>query len=86
MLFLARLPYFLCILLLKKNHFGKKSQTETLPDKIWGRFLFFPVFTIITIIAMIMTFQYTKNEVQANVLYSISLGIGCDEYICIFPD
>lgn len=44
----------LCILLLKK-HFGKKS-TETLPDKIWGRFLFFPVFTIITIIAMIMSF------------------------------
>ena len=40
-----------------------------------GRFLFFPVFTIITIIAMIMTFQYTKNEVQANVLYSISLGL-----------
>lgn len=63
----------LCILLLKK-HFGKKS-TETLSDKIWGRFLFFPVFTIITIIAMIMTFQYTKNEVQANVLYSISLGL-----------
>ena len=27
------------------------------------------------IIAMIMTFQYTKNEVQANVLYSISLGL-----------
>ena len=24
---------------------------------------------------MIMTFQYTKNEVQANVLYSISLGL-----------
>ena len=37
--------------------------------------MFFPVFTIITIIAMIMTFQYTKNEVQANVLYSISLGL-----------
>ena len=52
-----------------------KKSIETLPDKIWGRFLFFPVFTIITIIAMIMTFQYTKNEVQANVLYSISLGL-----------
>ena len=24
---------------------------------------------------MIMTFPYTKNEVQANVLYSISLGL-----------
>ena len=69
----SKITVFLCILLLKK-HFGKKS-TETLPDKIWGRFLFFPVFTIITIIAMIMTFQYTKNEVQANVLYSISLGL-----------
>lgn len=39
-----------------------KKSTETLPDKIWGRFLFFPVFTIITIIAMIMTFQYTKMK------------------------
>ena len=69
----SKITVFLCILLLKK-YFGKKS-TETLPDKIWGRFLFFPVFTIITIIAMIMTFQYTKNEVQANVLYFISLGL-----------
>lgn len=35
----SKITVFLCILLLKK-HFGKKS-TETLPDKIWGRFLFF---------------------------------------------
>ncbi len=69
-----------------KKTLWKKKSTETLPDKIWGRFLFFPVFTIITIIAMIMTFQYTKNEVQANVLYFISLGLAVMNIFVIFPD
>lgn len=56
-----------------KKHFGKKS-TETLPDKIWGRFLFSCIYN---------NYNYSndydvsiyKNEVQANVLYSISLGL-----------
>ena len=37
--------------------------------------LFFPVFTIITIITLLMEFQYTENEMQANALYSISFGM-----------
>lgn len=57
---------FLCIILIKKQ-FGKKS-TEVLTDAEWTKFLFFPVFTIITIITLLMEFQYTENEMQANAL------------------
>ena len=64
---------FLCIILIKKQ-FGKKS-TEVLTDAEWTKFLFFPVFTIITIITLLMEFQYTENEMQANALYSISFGM-----------
>lgn len=45
---------FLCIILIKKQ-FGKKS-TEVLTDAEWTKFLFFPVFTIITIITLLMEF------------------------------
>ena len=69
----SKIIVFLCILLLKKQ-FGSKS-TDMLSDEAWIRFLFFPVFTIITIIAMLITFQYTENEMQAYVLYSVSLGM-----------
>lgn len=56
-----------------KKQFGKKS-TEVLTDAEWTKFLF-PVFTIITIITLLMEFQYTENEMQANALYSISFGM-----------
>ena len=69
----SKVILFLCILLVKKQ-FGHKS-TEMLADAEWTRFLFFPVFTIITIVAMLMTFQYTENEAQAYALYSIALGM-----------
>lgn len=64
---------FLCILLVKKQ-FGKKP-TEMLADTGWIKFLFFPFYTIITIIAMLVTFQYTENQSQANTIYSIALGM-----------
>lgn len=64
---------FLCIILIRKQ-FGKKS-TEVLADAEWIKFLFFPIFTIIVIFALLMTFQYTENENQANALYSIAFGM-----------
>ncbi len=69
----SKVILFLCILLVKKQ-FGHKS-TEMLADAEWIKFLFFPVFTIVTIVAMLMTFQYTENKAQAYVLYSIALGM-----------
>ncbi len=70
---LSKIIMFLCILLVKKQ-FGKKS-TEILEDTEWTRFLFFPIFTIIIIISMIVTFPYTENQMQAYVLYIISFGL-----------
>ena len=70
---LSKIVLFLCVLLVKKQ-FGKKS-TEKLEDTVWARFFFFPIFTIFTIVAMIITFPYTDNRMQAHVLYIISFGI-----------
>lgn len=70
---LSKIVLFLCVLLVKKQ-FGKKS-TERLEDASWTRFLFFPIFTVFTIVAMIVTFPYTANRMQAHVLYIISFGI-----------
>lgn len=69
----SKVILFLCILVVKKQ-FGKKS-TEMLADTEWTRFLFFPFFTIITVVAMLMIFQYTENQAQANALYSIAFGM-----------
>ena len=57
-----------------RKKIGKKS-TEGLADAEWIRFLFFPVFTIITVAAIIMAFPYIKDGVQANVLYMIAFGL-----------
>lgn len=69
----GKIALFLCILLIKKQ-FGKKTM-EMLADTEWTRFLFFPSFTVITIAAMIMTFPYTENQTQENVLYTIAFGM-----------
>lgn len=69
----GKIVLFLCIMLIKKQ-FGKR-KTERLSDTQWIRFLFFPIFTIITIAAMIMTFQYIENETQVKVLYTIAFGM-----------
>lgn len=69
----GKIALFLCVLLIKKQ-FGKKTM-EMLADTEWTRFLFFPSFTIITIAAMIMTFPYTENQTQENVLYTIAFGM-----------
>ncbi len=64
---------FICILLIKRQ-FGKKS-TEVLPDSWWIKFLFFPIFTVVTIAFMIAFFPYTEKQTQAQVLYAIAFGM-----------
>lgn len=64
---------FICILLIKKQ-FGKKS-TEVLSDSWWIKFLFFPLFTVITIAFLIAYFPYTEKQSQAQVLYAIAFGM-----------
>lgn len=70
---LGKAVLFVCILILRKQ-FGKKS-TEMLVDTEWLRFLFFPVFTIIVIWAMISVFGNLQSKEQANVLFIIAFGM-----------
>lgn len=69
----GKIALFICILLIKRQ-FGKKT-TEVLTDSWWNKFLFFPIFTIITIAVMIAFFPYTENQTQAEVLYAIAFGM-----------
>lgn len=69
----GKIILFLCVLLIRKQ-FGKKL-IDVLGDAEWIRFLFFPVFTVIIIAAIIMTFPYIKDPKQANVLYIIAVGM-----------
>lgn len=69
----GKMILFLCVIMIKKQ-FGRK-KIGMIADTEWLRFLFFPVFTIIIIIALTMTFPYINNEKQANVLYTIAFGM-----------
>lgn len=64
---------FICILAIKRQ-FGKKL-TDILEDSWWVKFLFFPIFTVITIALMIAYFPYTEAQAQAQVLYAIAFGM-----------
>ena len=70
---LAKIILFLCVIIIKK-YFGKK-KAEILVDSEWIRFLFFPVFTIVIISAITMTFKYVENPTQAMVLYLMAFGM-----------
>lgn len=69
----GKIILFICILLIKRQ-FGKKS-TEVLKDTWWIKFLFFPIFTDITIAFMIAFFPYTEKQAQAQVLYAIAFSM-----------
>lgn len=68
---LAKIMLFLCVLLIRKK-VGDKS-TDVLGNTDWLRFIFFPVFTIFTIIAMITTSGNVENQKQENVFLVIAL-------------
>ena len=56
----GKILLFLCVLSIRKK-IGKKS-TEGLADAEWIRFLFFPVFTIITVAAIIMVLLHMWQD------------------------
>lgn len=70
---LGKAILFLCILIIRKQ-FGKKT-TEMLFDIEWLKFLFFPVFTIAIISAILAVFEYVDIPKQANLLYLIAFGM-----------
>lgn len=70
---LAKIILFFLILIIRK-WFGKKTM-EMMSDKEWLRFLFFPIFTIATISAMMSAFKYIQTIEQANLLFIIAFGM-----------
>ena len=70
---LAKIVLFLLVLIIRK-WFGKKSM-EMLSDTEWLRFLFFPLFTIVAISAMLSVFGYVQTVEQANLLFVIAFGM-----------
>lgn len=70
---LGKVVLFLVILIIRKQ-FRKKSMEEML-DTEWLRFLFFPIFTIVAISAMLSAFGYVQTIEQANLLSIITFGM-----------
>lgn len=71
-LLLGKVILFLSILLIRKLF--SKRETEILVDAEWLKFLFFPVFTIAMIVAMLTYFRYIETPEQAGVLVIIAIG------------
>lgn len=67
---LAKILLFMVVLMIRKKIGGRSS--EVLMDIDWLRFIFFPVFSIFTIIAMIITSGSVKNQKQENVFLVIA--------------
>ena len=70
---LGKATLFFIILVIRKK-LGKKSM-EMMLDTEWLRFLFFPVFTIVSISAMLSVFEYIQTVEQANLLAIIAFGM-----------
>ena len=70
---LAKVILFFVVLIIRKL-FGKKSM-EMMLDTEWLRFLFFPIYTIAAIYAMLTVFGYVQTVEQANLLFFIAFGM-----------
>ena len=70
---LVKVILFFLILVIRKR-FAKKSMEKML-DTEWLRFLFFPIFTIAAITAMLSVFKYVQTVEQANLLAVIAFGM-----------
>ncbi|MBD5535926.1 MAG: GHKL domain-containing protein [Lachnospiraceae bacterium] len=70
---LVKVILFFLILVIRKR-FAKKSMEKML-DTEWLRFLFFPIFTIAAISAMLSVFEYVQTVEQANLLAIIAFGM-----------
>lgn len=70
---LGKVVLFLLILIIRKQ-FRKKSM-EVMLDTEWFRFLFFPLFTIAAISAMLSVFDNIQTVEQANLLAIIAFGM-----------
>jgi len=70
---LVKVIMFFLVLVIRKQ-FARKSMEKML-DTEWLRFLFFPIFTITAISAMLSVFEYVQTIEQANLLAVIAFGM-----------
>lgn len=78
----SKVILFLCVLIVKKK-MGHKS-TELLTDTEWVRFLFFPIFTILTVAGMITTMSYVENQMEARILLVIAFGMAAMNLVVFY--
>lgn len=79
---LGKMILYLSIIIIKKK-FGKKSS-EMLVDIEWIKFLFFPIFTIVIISAMLSVFGYVERSEQANLLFIIAFGMAAMNIVVFY--
>lgn len=69
--------------LIIRNHMEKKSLAM-LADTEWLRFIFFPIFTICVITAMIKMSEDIKNKAQENLFFVIACGLAGMNIVVFF--
>ncbi len=65
----------LLLIVLAMKMRSDKKKGRGLVETEWIRFVFFPVFTIISVLSMAVAFSNIQNMSQANVLYAIAFGM-----------
>lgn len=70
---LIKVVLFFLILIIRKKF--EKQSMQVMLDTEWLRFLFFPIFTIAAISAMLSVFKYVQTTEQANLLSIIAFGM-----------
>ncbi|MBR6697850.1 MAG: GHKL domain-containing protein [Lachnospiraceae bacterium] len=73
MLIINILALFICILLIKRR--VQYVSSDHLDKETWLRFVFIPIYTIITILAIVKSFKSLEDAGQLMVLYMVSFGL-----------
>lgn len=70
---LTKMVLFLLVIIIK--NLLRRSQLEYLEDVAWLKFMFFPIFTICIIIALISKPELMINENQKQIFWVVALGL-----------
>lgn len=79
---LGKMVLYLSVIIIKKK-FGKKPS-KMFVDIEWLKFLFFPIFTIVIISAMLAGFGYVERLEPANLLFIIAFGMAVMNIVVFF--
>lgn len=71
---LGRVSVFGVIMIIKKN-WNKNNSLSLISDSQWLRFLYFPIMSIIALVAMLINFDTEINTRASNTLIIISCGL-----------